>query len=143
MARWEPLISERCFAPWLLAVPGNDEQARARPITREQIAKLETLWKTRPRGRLEDIDAPGAVEEELAPVQLRVSWAPLGHRHRLSVSDTHLIGTMPCPIGLDYCCFVIFCLAIFLFSLFLSLSLSLSLALPPARSTRTRHNIRR
>lgn len=35
----------RCFLPWLVKVPSDPDQARARQISATQIQKLEELWK--------------------------------------------------------------------------------------------------
>ena len=44
-AQWQPLISDRSFLSWLVKVPSEQEQARARQITAQQINKLEERWK--------------------------------------------------------------------------------------------------
>jgi len=43
LSQWQPLISDRCFLPWLVKVPTDTEQLRARQITAQQINKLEEL----------------------------------------------------------------------------------------------------
>jgi len=48
--QWRPLISDRQLLNWLVKVPSDGEQLRARQITGAQINKLEDLWK-------ENIDA--------------------------------------------------------------------------------------
>lgn len=55
LEKWTPLISQRALLPWLMASPSQDEQRRMRPITTEQIIKLEELWKSRPTADLVDL----------------------------------------------------------------------------------------
>lgn len=43
--QWQPLICDRSFQSWLVKIPGDKEQARARQISATQINKLEELWK--------------------------------------------------------------------------------------------------
>lgn len=43
--QWQPLISDRSFLSWLVKVPSEQEQLRARQISAQQITKLEELWK--------------------------------------------------------------------------------------------------
>jgi len=70
LTQWLPLIEDRCFLPWLVKVPAEKEQLRARQITAQQINKLEELWKTNPDATLEDLEKPG-VDDEPQPVLLR------------------------------------------------------------------------
>ena len=44
-SQWQPLINDRCFLSWLVKVPSEQEQLRARQISATQINKLEELWK--------------------------------------------------------------------------------------------------
>ena len=44
-AEWKPLIEDRCFLSWLVKIPSEQEQFRARQVTAQQINKLEELWK--------------------------------------------------------------------------------------------------
>ncbi len=48
--QWRPLISDRQLLNWLVKVPSDAEQLRARQVNAVQINKLEDLWK-------ENIDA--------------------------------------------------------------------------------------
>ncbi|TKY90469.1 hypothetical protein EX895_000467 [Sporisorium graminicola] len=68
--QWSPLIEDRCFLTWLVKVPSEHEQLRARPVTLHQINRLEELWKDNASASLEDLDKPG-VEEEPNSVLLR------------------------------------------------------------------------
>ena len=61
--QWSPLIEDRCFLTWLVKVPSEHEQLRARPVTLQQINRLEELWKDNANASLEDLDKPGVDEE--------------------------------------------------------------------------------
>ena len=41
------LILYRSFLPWLVKVPSDQDQARARQISAHQIQKLEEIWKVK------------------------------------------------------------------------------------------------
>uniref|UniRef100_A0AAQ5XB37 Upf1 domain-containing protein n=1 Tax=Amphiprion ocellaris TaxID=80972 RepID=A0AAQ5XB37_AMPOC len=69
-SQWQPLIQDRCFLSWLVKIPSEQEQLRARQITAQQINKLEELWKDNPTATLEDLEKPG-VDEEPQHVLLR------------------------------------------------------------------------
>ncbi|XP_013391305.1 regulator of nonsense transcripts 1 [Lingula anatina] len=69
-SQWQPLIQDRQFLPWLVKVPSEQEQLRARQITAQQINKLEELWKDNPEAAIEDLEKPG-VDEEPSQVLLR------------------------------------------------------------------------
>lgn len=51
-SQWQPLIQDRCFLSWLVKIPSEQEQLRARQITAQQINKLEELWKVGAAGPL-------------------------------------------------------------------------------------------
>eukprot|EP00850_Spirogloea_muscicola_P006406 SM000030S11415 [mRNA] locus=s30:550389:559550:- [translate_table: standard] len=70
LSLWQPLIDDRCFLPWLVKVPTEQEQLRARQVSAAQINKLEELWKSAPEATLEDLEKPG-VDDEPQPVALR------------------------------------------------------------------------
>ncbi|XP_059643144.1 regulator of nonsense transcripts 1 homolog [Cornus florida] len=70
LSQWCPLIDDRCFLPWLVKVPSEQEQLRARQISAQQINKVEELWKTNPDATLEDLEKPG-VDDEPQPVVLK------------------------------------------------------------------------
>ncbi len=67
---WQPLIQDRMFLSWLVKVPSDKEQTRARQISATQINKLEELWKDDPNATLEDLQRPG-VDEEPTVVALK------------------------------------------------------------------------
>ncbi|GFZ00872.1 RNA helicase [Actinidia rufa] len=75
LSQWCPLIDDRCFLQWLVKVPSEQEQLRARQISAQQINKVEELWKTNPDATLEDLEKPG-VDDEPQPVVLnmRLLW---------------------------------------------------------------------
>ncbi|KAK9716247.1 hypothetical protein RND81_06G221000 [Saponaria officinalis] len=70
LSQWCPLIDDRCFLPWLVKVPSEQEQLRARQISAQQINKIEELWKTNPDASFEDLEKPG-VDDEPQPVALK------------------------------------------------------------------------
>ncbi|KAM7530930.1 hypothetical protein LguiB_034340 [Lonicera macranthoides] len=70
LSQWCPLIDDRCFLQWLVKVPSEQEQLRARQISAQQINKVEELWKTNPDATLEDLEKPG-VDDEPQPVALK------------------------------------------------------------------------
>ncbi|KAG1362088.1 regulator of nonsense transcripts 1 [Cocos nucifera] len=70
LSQWCPLIDDRCFLPWLVKVPSEQEQLRARQISAQQINKVEELWKANPDATLEDLEKPG-VDDEPQPVALK------------------------------------------------------------------------
>jgi regulator of nonsense transcripts 1 len=70
VSQWQPLIQDRCFLSWLVKVPSDTDQLRARQITAQQIHKLEDLWRDNPDASLNDLDKPG-VDEDVQSVLLR------------------------------------------------------------------------
>ncbi|KAG7015680.1 Regulator of nonsense transcripts 1-like protein [Cucurbita argyrosperma subsp. argyrosperma] len=70
LSQWCPLIDDRCFLQWLVKIPSEQEQLRARQISAQQINKIEELWKTNPDASLEDLEKPG-VDDEPQPVALK------------------------------------------------------------------------
>ncbi|KAK4689260.1 regulator of nonsense transcripts 1, partial [Tremellales sp. Uapishka_1] len=69
-SQWSAIIDDRSFLSWLVKVPSEAEQLRARQISLAQIAKLEDLWRENPQARLEDAEAITG-EEEMQPILLR------------------------------------------------------------------------
>ncbi|XP_074331367.1 regulator of nonsense transcripts 1 homolog isoform X2 [Apium graveolens] len=63
LSQWCPLIDDRCFLQWLVKVPSEQEQLRARQISAQQINKVEELWKSNPDATLEDLEKPGVDDE--------------------------------------------------------------------------------
>ncbi len=68
--QWKPLITDRCFLSWLVKVPTEQEQLRARQISASQINKLEELWKENVEATFLDLEKPG-IDKEPSQVQLR------------------------------------------------------------------------
>lgn len=71
LSEWLPLIQERRFLPWLVKVPTEQQQLRARHVTASQISKLEEMWKKDPTLSIKDLDKPGDEEDNIDPVQLK------------------------------------------------------------------------
>jgi regulator of nonsense transcripts 1 len=69
-SQWSAIIDDRSFLSWLVKVPSEAEQLRARQISMAQMGKLEELWRDNPQARLEDADA-GDEDEEMQPVVAR------------------------------------------------------------------------
>ncbi|XP_067635011.1 regulator of nonsense transcripts 1 homolog [Eurosta solidaginis] len=57
--QWKPLITDRSFLPWLVKVPTEQEQSRARQISAAQINKLEELWNENIDATFQDLEKPG------------------------------------------------------------------------------------
>ncbi|VDK35263.1 unnamed protein product [Taenia asiatica] len=68
--QWQPLIQDRQFLSWLVKVPSDEDQAKARQISAQQINRLEELWKENPEAAVVDLERPG-IEKEVNPVLLR------------------------------------------------------------------------
>ncbi|WVO17314.1 hypothetical protein L204_105006 [Cryptococcus depauperatus] len=69
-SQWSAIIDDRSFLTWLVKVPSEAEQLRARQISLAQISKLEELWRENPDAKLEDADAQSG-EEEMQPILLK------------------------------------------------------------------------
>ncbi|XP_064459789.1 regulator of nonsense transcripts 1-like [Ornithodoros turicata] len=68
--QWKPLIQDRSFLPWLVRVPQERDQLRARQVSAQQMSRLEELWKDNLDASFQDLDKPG-VDEEPQQVLLR------------------------------------------------------------------------
>ncbi|TRY66918.1 hypothetical protein TCAL_04359 [Tigriopus californicus] len=68
--QWRPLIHDRSFLSWLVKVPSDAEQLRARQISATQMNKLEDMWKDNVEADFVDLEAPGR-DDEPAQVLLR------------------------------------------------------------------------
>lgn len=71
LSRWQPLIEDRSFLPWLVAVPSDAEQLRARHLSAQMIGKLEELWKDNANATVADLEKGVGVDDDPAPVLLR------------------------------------------------------------------------
>lgn len=63
LTQWQPLVEDKAFLSWLVKVPNEKEQLRARQITTAQINILEDLWRENPNATLLDLNKPGVDEE--------------------------------------------------------------------------------
>ncbi|KAK3209935.1 hypothetical protein GRF29_44g1117402 [Pseudopithomyces chartarum] len=70
-SRWQPLIEDRSFLPWLVPPPTDQEQLRARHLSPQMIAKLEELWKDNATATIADLEKGAGQEEVIAKVLLR------------------------------------------------------------------------
>ncbi|KAG4065353.1 hypothetical protein HA402_012298 [Bradysia odoriphaga] len=68
--QWKPLISDRSLLSWLVKIPTEQEQLRARQVSAVQINKLEELWKENENATFQDLEKPG-VDSEPSQVLLR------------------------------------------------------------------------
>lgn len=59
LTQWSPLIVDRSFLAWLVKIPTEKEQLRARQISTSQINTLEELWRDNPNASLDDLERPG------------------------------------------------------------------------------------
>jgi regulator of nonsense transcripts 1 len=71
ISRWQPLIEDRSFLPWLVSVPTDAEQLRARHLTPPQIAKLEELWKEDANATVQDLEKATGIDDDPQPVLLK------------------------------------------------------------------------
>ncbi|KXT02804.1 hypothetical protein AC578_5396 [Pseudocercospora eumusae] len=70
-SKWQPLIEDRAFLPWLVNVPTDQEMTRARYLPPQVIAKLEEMWKDNSNATIQDLEKSAGVDDEPAPVLLR------------------------------------------------------------------------
>ena len=70
-SRWQPLLEDRSFLPWLVPMPTDQEQMRARHISPQMIVRLEELWKENVAATVEDLEKGVGVDDEPAKVTLR------------------------------------------------------------------------
>jgi regulator of nonsense transcripts 1 len=70
-SRWQPLIEDRSFLPWLVAAPTDAEQLRARHLSPQMISRLEELWKDNAQATIADLEKGVGADDEPAPVLLR------------------------------------------------------------------------
>ncbi|KAJ8103307.1 P-loop containing nucleoside triphosphate hydrolase protein [Lipomyces tetrasporus] len=69
-SQWQPLIEDRSFLSWLISVPTDAEEVKARNPTAAQIAKLEEIWKNNLSATINDLEN-SAPDDEPVPVLLR------------------------------------------------------------------------
>ncbi|MEO0481258.1 MAG: hypothetical protein AAF196_17455 [Planctomycetota bacterium] len=70
LQQWMALIEDGAFVPWLVNVPSEQEQLRARQVSSTQIARIEDLWRTNPKATFEDLDRPSE-QDDVQPMLLR------------------------------------------------------------------------
>ncbi|WPH02314.1 DNA-binding protein SMUBP-2, protein [Acrodontium crateriforme] len=70
-SKWQPLIEDRSFLPWLVNGPTDQEQMRARHLPPQVIAKLEEMWKDNTSATIQDLEKGAGVDDEPASVLLR------------------------------------------------------------------------
>ena len=78
LSLWTPLLDDRSFLTWLVKLPSEAEQLRARHLTGQQINKMEEMWKLNPAASIEDLERGVGVDgltlpldDEPSPVALR------------------------------------------------------------------------
>lgn len=71
ISRWQPLIEDRSFLPWLVSVPTEAEQLRARHLTPPMIAKLEEMWKDNAAATIADLEKAAGIDDDPEPVRLK------------------------------------------------------------------------
>lgn len=69
-AQWQPIIQGRQFLSWLVKVPSEEAQAKARQLSAQQINLLEEMWKENPQAAVDDLNKPGT-DNKVDPVLLR------------------------------------------------------------------------
>ncbi|CAD6440381.1 f4b459af-ebd5-4b58-8fbd-9fd58f20d351 [Sclerotinia trifoliorum] len=71
VSKWQPLIEDRSFLTWLVSLPTDAEQLRARHLTPPMIAKLEEMWKDNINATLQDLEKAAGIDDDPAPVLLK------------------------------------------------------------------------
>ncbi|GMT27754.1 hypothetical protein PFISCL1PPCAC_19051, partial [Pristionchus fissidentatus] len=110
---WTPLVQEKALLSWLVAVPSQGVQSRARQIKAGQIFKLEDVWKDNPKATLEDIEKVGFTTDlETVPLayqdafQYRRIFAALVEEEaefdrKMKESQTQTVGHVRWDVGLN------------------------------------------
>ena len=73
-SKWQPLIEDRSFLPWLVNNPSDQEQMRARHLSPQVIARLEEMWKDNSSATIQDLERglnAGTLDDDPNPVLLR------------------------------------------------------------------------
>ena len=70
VSKWQPLIEDRSFLPWLVSVPSDAEQLRARHLPMSALAKVEDMWKENPDADPSCLEMRDTAEDEPSPVVL-------------------------------------------------------------------------
>lgn len=83
--KWQPLIENKQFIPWLCELPSAEQIVKSNMITLSQISKLEAKWRLNQQATIMDILDFEEVEDEVIPILMRYhdafqyqrSFAPL------------------------------------------------------------------
>lgn len=71
ISRWQPLIEERAFLPWLITTPSDHEQLHSRHLTAPMMAKLEELWKDNASATMSSLAEATNADDDPQPVLLK------------------------------------------------------------------------
>ncbi|KAJ3441452.1 regulator of nonsense transcripts 1-like protein [Anaeramoeba flamelloides] len=52
---WKPLIQDRCLLSWIARSPNEEEKKHTRMITKNEIDRLEQVWKKDPKVKIEEL----------------------------------------------------------------------------------------
>ncbi|TKR93806.1 hypothetical protein L596_008196 [Steinernema carpocapsae] len=77
---WRPLIQDRQVLSWLVKVPTEPDQLRARQISTTQINLLEDIWRENPDATPDDLDRPGI---DCEPEKVIPRYEDAYHYHRI------------------------------------------------------------
>uniref|UniRef100_A0AC34QSM7 Upf1 domain-containing protein n=1 Tax=Panagrolaimus sp. JU765 TaxID=591449 RepID=A0AC34QSM7_9BILA len=84
---WQPLVQERQLLNWLVKIPNEQEQLRAKQITASQITRIEELWKEDSDATFEDLDRPGI---DMEPDRVQLRYEDAFHYKRIFLPLVHL-----------------------------------------------------
>ncbi|KAF3013583.1 hypothetical protein G7054_g4727 [Neopestalotiopsis clavispora] len=71
ISRWQPLLEDRAFLPWLVSPPSDHEQLRARHLSAPMIARLEEMWKDNASATIQDLEKAASIDDDPSPVLLK------------------------------------------------------------------------
>ncbi|PHH82161.1 hypothetical protein CDD82_6783 [Ophiocordyceps australis] len=71
VSRWQPLIEERAFLPWLVTPPPEEEQLRSNHISTREMIFLEDTWKVDSTATIRDLAKVPNVDDDPDPVLLQ------------------------------------------------------------------------
>jgi len=64
------IFKNRCFLPWLVKLPSESDQLRARQITATQMNRLEELWKENVDADFQDLEKTDDIQAGVPRVQV-------------------------------------------------------------------------
>ncbi|WFC98755.1 ATP-dependent RNA helicase [Malassezia yamatoensis] len=67
-SQWSPLIQDRAFLPWFVAMPNAEQAKQTRTINAQEIGQLEELWRENDQATFKDLQTT-QVEDEVAKTQ--------------------------------------------------------------------------